>query len=196
MSRDLNTVSTDVRVAGLGKRLLALLFDYLLVLGYVVVLLGVGIGIRAAVGPLGELLPLFASPLVLDGLAFLTLILPVILYFSLQESSPRQATWGKRKAGFQVAGLAGSRLTWGQALVRSAIKFLPWQIAHTSIYHIKGLPFAPEQPSPMVMAGFVLVYVLVGIYVASALISKKHRTPYDWMAGSYVIVGKQVRSQI
>ena len=40
---------------------------------------------------------------------------------------------------------------------------------------------------PEVIAGFVLLYVLVGIYIASALISKKHRTPYDWAAGSYVI---------
>lgn len=39
----------------------------------------------------------------------------------------------------------------------------------------------------MVMAGFALVYLLVGIYIASALISTKHRTPYDWAAGSFVI---------
>jgi hypothetical protein len=38
------------------------------------------------------------------------------------------------------------------------------------------------------MAGFVLVYVWVGSYLLSALISKKHRTPYDWAAGSFVIV--------
>ena len=74
--------------------------------------------------------------------------------------------------------------------MRSALKFLPWQIAHTSIYHIEGWPFAPEEPSPPVMAGFVLVYVLVGIYVLSALISKRHRTPYDWAAGSTVIIDK------
>jgi hypothetical protein len=72
--------------------------------------------------------------------------------------------------------------------VRSLVKLLPWQIAHTSIYHIEGLPFAPVEPPPPVMAGFVLVYLLVGIYIASALISKEHRTPYDWAAGSCVIV--------
>ena len=51
--------------------------------------------------------PVFASPVVMDAIAFLTLILPVILYFTLQESSPRQATWGKRKAGIRVASLQG-----------------------------------------------------------------------------------------
>jgi hypothetical protein len=42
----------------------------------------------------------------------------------------------------------------------------------------------------MVIAGLVLVYVLVGVYVLAALISKKHRTPYDWAAGSCVVVGQ------
>jgi hypothetical protein len=43
---------------------------------------------------------------------------------------------------------------------------------------------------PAVTAGFVLIYVLVGFYIAVALISKKNRTPYDWAAGSYMIVLK------
>jgi len=33
-----------------------------------------------------------------------------------------------------------------------------------------------------------VVYVLVGIYITSALFTKKHRTPYDRVSGSYVIV--------
>ncbi|MFC2042712.1 hypothetical protein ACFLUA_00985 [Chloroflexota bacterium] len=37
---------------------------------------------------------------------------------------------------------------------------------------------APVEPSPKVIVGFVMVFVLVGIYIASALISNKHRTPY------------------
>ena len=36
-----------------------------------------------------------------DLMAFITLVLPVILYFTLQESSPKQSTW-KRKAGIRV----------------------------------------------------------------------------------------------
>lgn len=176
--------------AGFAKRLKAFLFDSLIILAYIVGLVGVGFGIRTTVGPLEEVFAFFATPIAKDALAFLTLILPVILYFALQESSPKQATWGKRKAGIRVVNLNGSTLTRKQAFVRSLIKFLPWQIAHTSIYHIEGLPFAPVEPSPLVMAGFVLVYLLVGIYAASALFSKKQRTPYDWAAGSYVVEGE------
>jgi len=80
-------------------------------------------------------------------------------------------------------------LTRKQALVRSLLKFLPWQIAHTSIFHIQEV-VPGQEPAPFDITGFVLVWVLVGIYVISALISKERRTPYDWAAGSYVIVTK------
>ena len=181
-------VQNNIQFAGFAKRLKAFAFDYIIIFAYIVVLAGVNYGIFLSRGALEEISPLFASPIIKDAIAFLTLILPVILYFTLQESSPKQATWGKRRVGLRVVNVNGETLTKAQAFARSLIKFLPWQIAHTSIYHIEGLPFAPVEPSPMVIAGFVLVYLLVGIYTASALISKKHRTPYDWASGSYVIV--------
>lgn len=178
------------RFAGLGKRLVAFLFDYLLVLGYVVVLGGVNYGLILSGRGLDRLFPSSASPAVKDAIAFVTLVLPVGLYFALQESSPRQSTWGKRKAGLRVVNANGGRLTRRQALLRTAVKLLPWQIAHTSIYRVEGWPLAPVQPPPLVIGGFVLVYVLVGIYVLSMLLSKRHRTLYDWVSGAYVIVGK------
>ena len=180
----------NIQYAGFVIRLKAFIFDYLFILAYIVIMAGVNYGIILSRGTLEEISPFFASPIVKDAIAFLTLILPVFLYFTQQESSPKQATWGKRKAGIRVVNANGETLTGIQAFVRSLVKFLPWQIAHTSIYHIEGLPFAPIDPSPTVVAGFALVYLLVGIYVASALISKKYRTPYDWVSGSYVIVEK------
>ena len=184
-----NEVLSDFQYAGFGKRLKAFAYDYLLILVYIVVLAGVNYGIILAGGALDKVSPFFASPVVKDAIAFLTLILPVILYFTLQESSPRQGTWGKRKAGIRVVSAQGGRLSKVQAFVRSLIKFLPWQIAHTSIYQIQEIVPGIE-PEPFDITGFVLVYVLVGIYIATALISKKHRTPYDWVAGSFVIIAK------
>jgi len=180
----------DTHYAGFGGRLKAFGFDYLIIFAYIVVLFGVNFGIIMSGGVLEEASPLFSLPVVKDAIAFLTLILPVALYFTIQESSPHQATWGKRKVGIRVVNAKGETLTRWRAFVRALVKLLPWQIAHTSIYHIKGFPFAPAEPSPMVWFGFGLAYGLVGIYIASALISKKHRTPYDWAAGSYVIVPK------
>jgi uncharacterized RDD family membrane protein YckC len=183
-----NGALTTTHFAGLRKRLVAFGFDFLLIFAYVLILLGIGIGITITTGPLDQIHPIFASPVFMDLLAFLILVLPVILYFTLQESSWRQATWGKRKAGLQVVNTRGTRLTRKQAFVRSLLKFLPWQIAHTSIFHIEGLPFKPAEPTPLVISGLVLVWVLLGIYAISVLVSKKHRTPYDWVAGAYVVV--------
>jgi len=185
-----NGTLTAAHFAGLRKRLVAFGFDFLLIFAYILILLGIGIGITLTIGPLDQINPMFASPVVMDLAAFLVLVLPVILYFTLQESSSRQATWGKRKAGIQVVNAQGTILTRKQAFLRSLLKFLPWQIAHTSIFHIEGLPFTPAEPTPLVISGLILVYVLLGIYAVSVLVSKKHRTPYDWAVGAYVVVIK------
>ena len=185
-----NKALNNFEYAGFGKRLKAFALDYLIILAYIVLMAGVNFGVILKGRALEDISPLFASPIAKDALAFLTLILPVILYFTLQEGSPRYGTWGKRKAGIRVVNANGGALTKLQAFVRSIVKFLPWQIAHTSIYQIKEVvPGGPSEPFDI--TGFVLVYMLVGIYISSALISKKHRTPYDWISRSYVIVEKQ-----
>ena len=173
--------------AGFGARLKAFAFDYLPVAAYILLLFGVTMAFAWVMGSLGRPVNWPSNPLVGDLIAFLTLVLPVILYFTLQESSSRTATWGKRKVGLLVVNEEGERLTFGRAFLRSFLKFLPWQIAHTSLFHWEGWPFAPAEPTVMVLVGFGLAYLLVGIYIASALVSKKHRTPYDWVAGSYVV---------
>ena len=109
------------------------------------------------------------------------MVLPVILFFALQEGSARQGTWGKRKLGLRVTRLDGRPLPLGRALVRSFAKFLPWQIAHTCIFHIPGWP------PGWAIAGFGVVRLLVISYLATLGLSKSHRTPYDRLAGSKVL---------
>ena len=187
MEKTMKISNNNIHYAGFAKRLKAFAFDYLIILAYIIVLAGVNFGVILRGRVLDDLSPFFASPVAKDMVAFLTLILPVILYFTLQEGSSHQGTWGKRKMGLRVVNAQGKTLTKIQAFVRSFVKFLPWQIAHTSIYQIKEV--VPGGPVELFdMTGFVLVYVLVGIYVATVFISKKHRTPYDWIADSYVIL--------
>lgn len=176
-----------VRYAGFAKRLKPFAFDYLFIAAYIILLAGLTWGIIKIAALLEHPLAWPENPFLADLLAFITLILPVILYFSLQESSPPGATWGKRKAGIRVVAAGGVQLTRTRAFIRSLVKFAPWQIAHTCLFHIPGWPFAVTVVPPLVIAGFALVYMLVGIYIATAVISKTHRTPYDWVAGSFVI---------
>jgi uncharacterized RDD family membrane protein YckC len=179
-------VPNNIQSAGFAKRLKAFAFDYLIICGYIIMLTVATLAVIKIAGLMGLSLRWPENPLLADLMAFVTLILPVILYFALQESSPKQATWGKRKAGIRVVNTNGETLTRTQAFVRSLVKFLPWQIAHTCLFQGLAATVLP----PAVIVGYILVYLLAGIYIASALISKKHRTPYDWVAGSYVIVEK------
>jgi uncharacterized RDD family membrane protein YckC len=179
--------SKAAKTAGFTKRLKAFGFDYLLICAFMILLAGLTIGTIRMVGYLGFSLRWPDNPFFADLIAFSTLILPVILYFTLQESSNTQSTWGKRKVGIMVVGKDNAKLTPMHAFIRSLVKLIPWQIAHTCLFHIPGWPFAVNTIPPTVIAGFVLVYVLVGVYIACALISKQNRTPYDWAAGSYVV---------
>jgi uncharacterized RDD family membrane protein YckC len=172
--------------AELPRRLAAFALDYLVIVGYLIALTLASVGLVYGLG--WSVSTTLANPLVADGLTFLTLVLPIILYFSLQESSLTQATWGKRKLGLRVVTATGARLSRARGFVRSLLKFLPWQLAHTSIYHIPGWPLASGDLTPFTMVGLILVWILAGAYMLSALISKTHRTPYDWLSGAYVVV--------
>lgn len=175
--------------AGFRLRATAFLIDYLVIAVYILLLTGaVFVLLRSfpAVRPVA----LLSNPFISDLLTFLTLVLPVILYFALFESSSRRATPGKQRMGLQVMDGKGGTLGKGRALFRSFVKFLPWQLAHTCIYHIEGWPSAIRQPTPWIVAGLVLVWVLVGCFVISMGITRTRQTLYDLAAGSYVVVGK------
>jgi uncharacterized RDD family membrane protein YckC len=177
----MNASELSFRPAGFAKRLLAFAIDFLLIAVYILVLIGIGAG---TVGLTGELVVL-NSPWTTDLFAFLVLVFPVILYFALQEGSQRQATLGKHKVGIKVVNAEGLKLSGRQALIRSAVKFFPWQLAHTCVIQIKF-----GQTSPWLMIGALLAQVLVVTYVLSIIISKEHRAPYDRLSGAYVIFEK------
>lgn len=176
----------DVQFARLRSRVAAFLLDYLVICGYIAALAVVSSVLLR--GPLQPYAPMiFATPIRRDLVAFTTLILPVLLYFTIGESSAQAGTWGKRRRGLRVTDRQGRRISAGCALVRSIGKLLPWQIAHTSLFHIPGWPFAAENPSPPVIAGFVVVYVLIGANIASMFVGPRRQTLYDRIAATIVI---------
>jgi uncharacterized RDD family membrane protein YckC len=130
----------------------------------------------------------------MDLIAFLTAILPVMLYFTLLEGGSAQATWGKRWVGIQVTAVNSQPVTYGRVFVRSFIKFAPWQLAHTSLFHIPGWPFAIESVGDASMIGLVVAQGLVLLYILSLLFTSARQTPYDWAAGTVVIDSKTVHA--
>jgi uncharacterized RDD family membrane protein YckC len=174
----MNASEVFFRPAGFPRRLLAFAIDFLSIATYILVLGVIG---TSTMHLTTEFVGL-TSPWTMDLLAFVVLVLPVILYFALQEGSQRQATWGKRRVGIKVVNARGQKLSWLQALIRSAIKFLPWQLAHTCVIQIWS-----GQTSSWLIIGAVLAQGLVVINVLSILVTRDHRALYDWLSGAYVI---------
>ena len=165
-------------------RALAFAFDYLAIALYLTVLFIVSMAANSAFPGITQ--TLFGSPVPAQITGFLALTLPVTLYFALLESSPWQGTWGKRRQWLKVTRTNGERLTPTRALGRTLFKFIPWELAHTCIWQ---LSFSRQEPSPMITAGFVLVWVLVGANVVSLWMSPMRQTLYDRLAGTFVIEG-------
>ena len=61
-----------------------------------------------------------------DLLGQLSMSLAWLLYFSVMESLPRQATVGKMAVGIKVGRVDGERLGFGQAFVRNLFKFFSY----------------------------------------------------------------------
>ena len=180
------TVEGSKDTPTVGRRLAAFGLDYLVVLAYLVVLGCISWALMRSAS--GEAWLEFTSrPSRMELVVFLVTVLPVGAYFALMESSPRGATLGKRRMRLRVVRLGGGRLSLGRAVLRSAVKLLPWQIAHTSLIHIPGWPLDPQPPPTWVTGSMGLVWALVGFYVIALAVRRDRRLPYDWIAGSQVV---------
>jgi len=163
--------------AGFWKRLQAFLWDYVLIGAYLLIITA-----------LFWLLPfserLFANRIQAQGSAFFILTLPIILYFTIFESSAKQGTWGKQKTALIVTGSNGERISFPRSFARTLLKFIPWELSHTLIWEIN---FHPQTEPTLINIGFGVVYLLVGLNLASLLMTKKHQTLYDLAKKTCVI---------
>ena len=121
----------------------------------------------------------------------MTVTLPAVSYYALSESSPWQATLGKQLMGLQVTGTAGERLSFGRALIRAALRFLPFEIGHLSFALPTPIWVAPQE----FRIGFVIVWVALGLYVAAALLTTRKQSIHDLAAGT-VVGQRQVKGMI
>lgn len=109
---------------------------------------------------------------------------PAWLYFALSESSPRQATFGKRLLGLQVTNLQGGRIGFGRALLRTVIKLLPWELTHLSLMLPVPLWWDPQ---PTLRPGIVAVYALIGVYLVTLFLNPRRQSVHDLVARTVVV---------
>jgi uncharacterized RDD family membrane protein YckC len=179
-------VTERSRIAGqpasVWRRIAAIVVDYLLIVGYLVIVAIVSIVLRS-VSP-RMLSALFGSPMSGELSSFVLVTLPVTLYFAISEASPRGATWGKRRIGLRVVTSAGERLTVARSLARTAGKFVPWELSHAAVWQFL---FAKQGPLifPSVLQS--IAWVLVILNVITAFVDPSHRALHDRIAGTRVV---------
>jgi len=66
-----------------------------------------------------------------QAIGFISMTVPVVVYFALCESSRWRASVGKRLVGLVVVRPTGEPLDFGRALLRNAVRFVPWELGHT-----------------------------------------------------------------
>jgi uncharacterized RDD family membrane protein YckC len=128
---------------------------------------------------------LFRRPATADAAQFVTGVLPVALYLAAGEAGPAQANWGKRAAGLAVVGPDGSRPGRLRILVRTAVKLLPWQLAHLAVTRAAGVGVA--RSPRLAGAGFGLALAMAGASVAVATSRPDGRALHDLAAGTRVV---------
>ena len=167
--------------AGFWRRTAAFALDYVIILCYLAVLAAISVLLDSWLS-VSQLL--FTDRFWAQLTGFLLVTLPVTFYFSLSESSQRRGSWGKTKVGLQVTDQRGGRIHFGRALARTALKFVPWELSHTLVWTII---FSPEESPVWVNYGFILVYGLLGLNLASLAFTKRRQTLYDLLVKTYVI---------
>ncbi|HEU4782992.1 MAG TPA: RDD family protein [Ktedonobacterales bacterium] len=173
------------------KRLLAFALDYIIISVYLGVLVLVSVVVaRTPAGP--GFRALFDDPNSAEATAFLLLVVPVLLYFAIFESSRWQATWGKRVLRLRAETTSGERAGFLRALWRNALKLLPWELTHACLWRIPGWPFDPQTPPLWINVGLILVWVIVVVYVVSLLLSRTGQTLYDHLAGMRIALAASI----
>jgi uncharacterized RDD family membrane protein YckC len=123
-----------------------------------------------------------ASPWIAQAIGLFTMTIPITLYFALCESSVMRASLGKRALGLIVSGDDGERLTFRAALLRNAVKLLPWECGHTVAHQAAfsgeaGIPAWVWVPAMIALAG--------PLWWLAAMVAGG-RTPYDHWASAKV----------
>ncbi len=165
------------------KRLKAFVIDYLIILIYI----GLLIGCTLIISKLFFLKLGNVNPVIGESIAFATLTLPVILYFTLTENGKYSGTIGKRKFGLKIVSKTLTKASIRQLLLRNCIKFLPWELAHFFIYRLFYFDSLDRAVPTWVLAGLIVSQGLALIYLLCIIFNKSNQSIYELISGTKVV---------
>lgn len=156
------------------RRFIAIIMDFLILSVYAVILF--------VFSPL--LSPLFQETAWKSELfGFILLVIPVFLYFFLFEASCLKATPGKVCLHLRVVMLDGTNIGYKNSFYRSAVKFIPWEIAHFAIWQF----MFPESMFSFIAMTLLVISNIFGIlYIVFPFFNSKKRAIHDFAAHSFL----------
>ena len=161
-------------------RLKELIFDYLLILVYLVCLAIVCLSFYFFFYGRIPVFTMLQSQLI----ATVTSVLPIVGIFSWMDS--RGGSWGKKRAGLIVRYTKNPIQS---ALIRNSIKFLPWQIGHMGT--IAGIYSSYTSIFGHICTITSLMSLLTLLLMATNRKDKRHFG--DLLAGSQVVLKRLVQ---
>jgi uncharacterized RDD family membrane protein YckC len=115
--------------------------------------------------------------------AVVSFSIPAWLYFLLSDCSRSGATLGKKVLRLRVVQVGGARVGWLRALARTAIKLLPWEMAH-----IFGFALAEQLGSSFQAAGLIAANGFVLIYLAVLIANHGRRSIHDLVVNTEAVL--------
>ena len=165
------------------KRIKAFLIDYLFIAIYILLLFVVTLLISKIFSTDLNNVNLIVAELT----GFITLTLPVILYFVLTENSKYAGSLGKRKFKLQVVSITSNKASISRLIVRNCIKFLPWELAHFFIFRLFYFIKIKSETPQWVLIGLIVSQVLALIFLLYIIFNKHNRSIYEIFSGTKVI---------
>ncbi|MFC5051972.1 RDD family protein [Rubritalea spongiae] len=152
-----------LRVAGPFARAMALVIDYLIILGLLFV-----------IGIVTTMLAIGSNGNIAAGVMLISLFLMSWGYFAFFEGGKKAATPGKRALGIRVVDGSGNRANRGQVLVRNILRY------------IDMLPGVPSGSMGIFIGGY-------GAGLMTCFLSKKFQRLGDLVANTVVVYDKPVQ---
>lgn len=164
-------------VPSVGRRVRASLGDLVPIAAWFALLTAAGAVVRPVLPAGGVPLP------AVDLAVFLVTVLPVGLYLAAGEAGACGASRGKRWAGLRVVTADGGRPSARRVAVRTAVKLLPWQLAHVAVARL-----ILDVDDPVVTwTTYGLSLTLLLLSVTAALRDPHRRALHDRWAGTRVV---------
>ena len=166
--------------AGLWLRLKAFAFDYLLIFGYMMVLLIFSVFLMPSIQGWFQ-----DSQLTAQLAGFFLLTLPISLYFIFSDSRMGSQSFGKWRVGIRVVDENNRPISVFRAFCRTSLKFLPWELSHLMAYRMIYLRTGEVLLMDYLVGG--LIYILILLYIYTTIFTKNKQSVYDRLTKTYVV---------